>query len=215
MRHRHLRNLSRAGDDRRCRCPLEGGARWGAAQAGKRRRPDVPDATSLRLRPSGAVQYRISSHLSPAPRRGVIRHIQSLTRDVAHFEVELSAPMTFEAGQFVVVETAICWAARAYSDGQLLRRRRPVTLVMKRKPAGGFSNWLNEEQVDAEIEVFGPLGRAVFRPHEKKNIVCIAGGSGIAGMMSILEHAVSVDHFRDHEGQSFFRRPDACGRVLP
>ncbi len=184
--------------------------RWKEAPGGARLKPEKGDVLMCQTRARSDCVLRvpsdieISSHLSPAPRRGVIRRIQSLTRDVAHFEVELSAPMTFEAGQFVVVETSDLLGGRAYSMVNFGGEGDRITLVIKRKPAGSFSNWLNEEQVDAEIEVFGPLGRAVFRPHEKKNIVCIAGGSGIAGMMSILEHAVSVDHFRDHEGRVFF-----------
>ena len=52
---------------------------------------------------------------SPAPRSGVIRNIRKLTKDVAKFDLHLSAPMDFEAGQFVVVETADLTGGRAYS----------------------------------------------------------------------------------------------------
>jgi toluene monooxygenase electron transfer component len=82
---------------------------------------------------------------------------------------------------------------------------RRLALVLKRKPGGAFSDWLFADgQCDRLVDVFGPLGRAVFRPEERKHIVCIAGGSGIAGMMSILEHAVRADHFRDYKGAVFF-----------
>ena len=57
---------------------------------------------------------------------------------------------------------------------------------------------------EAEVELFGPLGRATFRPDEDRNFVCIAGGSGIAGMMSILECATRADYFRDHRAAVFF-----------
>jgi toluene monooxygenase electron transfer component len=80
-----------------------------------------------------------------------------------------------------------------------------IALLLKRKPDGRFSEWLfDERQSEAKVNVFGPLGRAVFRPEEDRNIVCIAGGSGIAGMMSILECAVQTDHFRTHKGAVFF-----------
>src|SRR5262249_5839496 len=54
------------------------------------------------------------------------------------------------------------------------------------------------------VNVFGPLGRATFHPEEGKNLLCIAGGSGIAGMLSILELAAREDYFRDHTGHVFF-----------
>jgi toluene monooxygenase electron transfer component len=76
---------------------------------------------------------------------------------------------------------------------------------MKRKPGGGFSDWLfGRGEDEVQVEVFGPLGRAVFRPEEGKNVVCIAGGSGIAGMMSILEHGTRTGHFEKYKGALFF-----------
>src|SRR4029453_16772072 len=63
---------------------------------------------------------------------------------------------------------------------------------------------------------FGPLGRATFHPEEGRNILCIAGGSGIAGMLSILERAARENYFRDHSGHVFFGvRTLADGFYLP
>jgi toluene monooxygenase electron transfer component len=113
--------------------------------------------------------------------------------------------MTFQAGQFVVLEAAGVTGGRAYSMVNFATEIDRLALVLKRKPGGRFSDWLFDELADdAEVDVFGPLGRAVFRPEESRNIVCIAGGSGIAGMMSILECAVQADHFRSHKGAVFF-----------
>jgi toluene monooxygenase electron transfer component len=147
----------------------------------------------------------ISEKLLPASRSGVIRNMRKLTKDVVHFDVRLSAPMTYEAGQFVVLEAAGLSGGRAYSMVNYAANVDSIALVLKRKPDGGFSEWLlAERQNDPEVKVFGPLGRAVFRPDEGKNILCIAGGSGIAGMMAILECAVAADYFRDHTGAVFF-----------
>jgi toluene monooxygenase electron transfer component len=85
--------------------------------------------------------------------------------------------------------------------------------LLKRKPGGGFGDWLFEKAArDSELDVFGPLGRAVFRPEEGKDILCIAGGSGIAGMMAILERAMQSDYFAHHRGYVFFgvRTLDDC-----
>ena len=113
--------------------------------------------------------------------------------------------MTFEAGQFVVLEAADVTGGRAYSMVNFASDIDRLALVLKRKPGGRFSDWFFDEIAgDPEVEVFGPLGRAVFRPEESRNIVCIAGGSGIAGMMSILECAAQADHFRNHKGAVFF-----------
>lgn len=149
-------------------------------------------------------QLGVSDKFRPSPRRGVIRDLRKLTNDVVEFDVHLSEKMTFESGQFVVLETGDISGARAYSMVNFAVDTDRVSLVMKRKPAGRFSDWLFGHPQDAEVEVFGPLGQATFHPNECKNIICIAGGSGIAGIMSILERAVQADYFRNQKGAVFF-----------
>jgi toluene monooxygenase electron transfer component len=197
-----------------CRARVASGAvevRWKEAPGGARLKPEKGDILMCQTRARSDCVLQVPSPLAlsaqsaAAFRRGTIRGIRKLTEDVAHFELHLSAPMTFEAGQFVVIETADVIGGRAYSMVNFATETDKVALVLKRKPGGGFSAWLFDGLVDeSEVDVFGPLGRAVFRPQEDRNIVCIAGGSGIAGMMSILEHAVQSDHFRTHTGAVFF-----------
>jgi len=185
--------------------------RWKDAPGGKKLKPDKGDILMCQTRALSDCVLRVPSEIAtrddnrPAPRRGVIRGIRKLTSDVAHFDLHLSEPMDFEAGQFVVLETDDLSGGRAYSMVNFDIRAGRVSLVLKRKLGGGFSDWLfARENDEVQVEVFGPLGRAVFRPEERRNIICIAGGSGIAGMMSILERAVRVDHFRNYKGAVFF-----------
>src|SRR4029077_5553109 len=53
-------------------------------------------------------------------------------------------------------------------------------------------------------ELFRPLGTATFYPNLARNILCIAGGSGIAGMMSILSRARQERYFDQFDGHVFF-----------
>src|SRR5262249_9676035 len=74
-----------------------------------------------------------------------------------------------------------------------------------KKPGGRLSAWLFGDGVaGATVTVFGPLGAATFRPDLGKNLLLIAGGSGIAGMMSILARAVEARYFDGHAGDVFF-----------
>jgi toluene monooxygenase electron transfer component len=197
-----------------CRARVMSGevdVRWKEAPGGARLRPEKGDVLMCQTRARSDCVLRVPSDVvvsqksPPATRSGVIRDILRLTKDVVHFDLHLSEPMTFEAGQFVVLESADLQGGRAYSMVNFDAEARHLALVLKRKPGGAFSDWLfTDGQRDRPVEVFGPLGRAVFRPEESRHIVCIAGGSGIAGMMSILEHAVRADHFRDHKGAVFF-----------
>jgi NAD(P)H-flavin reductase/ferredoxin len=196
-----------------CRARVASGqvdTRWKDAPGGARLKPEKGDILMCQTRALSDCVLMVPSNVAavekyPAPSRGIIRNIRRLTKDVAEFEVQLSAPITFEAGQFVVLETENLTGARAYSMVNFESETDRLALVLKRKPGGGFSDWLfAERDVDPEVAVFGPLGRAVFRPQEGKNLVCIVGGSGIAGIMSILKCAVEADYFQNHKGSVFF-----------
>jgi toluene monooxygenase electron transfer component len=197
-----------------CRARVMAGdvdVRWKEAPGGARLKPEKGDILMCQAHARSDCILRVPSELAvseksrPALRRGAIRGIVKLTKDVAHFDLHLSAPMTFQAGQFVVLEAAGIAGGRAYSMVNFEADIDRIALLLKRKPGGRFSDWLFDSPSSGpEVDVFGPLGRAVFRPQEDRNIVCIAGGSGIAGMMSILECAAQADHFRTHKGVVFF-----------
>ena len=122
-----------------------------------------------------------------------------------HIEIALEKPVTFEAGQFMVVSTPAVVGGRAYSMVSYAEETDRLSFVIKRKPDGAFSEWLFEgDGLGAEVDLFGPLGQATFHPEEARDLLCVTGGSGIAGIMSILEHAVRVDHFAKHAGRLFF-----------
>lgn len=141
----------------------------------------------------------------PAATRGRIDQTQLLTHDVMQLRVALSAPMDFDAGQFVLVRIPGLAGFRGWSMVNFDRACSTLEFVVKRKPGGGLSEWLfSAPRGGSEIDVFGPLGRATFDPSIARNIVCIAGGSGIAGMMSILERAAGEHYFRAHDGDVFF-----------
>jgi len=146
-----------------------------------------------------------NSPTKPVHRPGRIEQVRRLNHDVIDFDVVLPGPIPFEAGQFVVIEASGIEGGRAYSMVNFSPDSDRLKLVVKQKPGGGFSDWLFGGDVDSsEVKVFGPLGRATFRPEEGRNILCIAGGSGLAGMLSILERARREDYFRNHTGHVFF-----------
>jgi len=146
-----------------------------------------------------------AKHIAPVSTRGRIVNSRRLTHDVIAFDVEISDPMKFHAGQFVVIEVSDVEGGRAYSMVNFEPVSRQLQFVVKKKPDGGFSEWLFNSKIDGtEAKVWGPLGQAIFRPDEAKNILCIAGGSGIAGMMSILAHGCQEQYFASRKGNLFF-----------
>jgi toluene monooxygenase electron transfer component len=186
---------------------------WDEAPGFARLKRAKGDVLMCQARPATDCVIRVPANIAadpgrplfPAHRTGRIERVRRLNGEVIDFEVVLSDPMTFEAGQFVVVEVASLQGGRAYSMVNFDPDARSLRLVVRQKPGGGFSNWLFAGGVDgSQVKVFGPLGHATFRPEEGHNLLCVAGGSGLAGMMSILERARREHYFRAHTGQVFF-----------
>jgi len=136
---------------------------------------------------------------------GTVGGMRTLTHDVAALDVELDAPCEFDAGQFMAVSAPGVRGLRGYSMVNFARAAKRLEFVVKRKPGGGFSEWLfSDRAAGARIGLVGPLGKATFDPGLARNILCIAGGSGIAGMMSILARAKAADYFSKYKVYVFF-----------
>jgi toluene monooxygenase electron transfer component len=186
---------------------------WDAAPGFARLRRDKGDVLLCQARPLSDCAMRIPASIAqrsesltlPRHRTGRIGRVSRLTHDVLQFDLALTQPMTFAAGQFVVLATPQVRGGRAYSMVNFSHAADSIRLVVKQKPGGGFSDWLFAGEVGGnELDVFGPLGGATFDPQERRDVLCIAGGSGIAGMLSILERASAAEHFREHSGHVFF-----------
>lgn len=136
---------------------------------------------------------------------GWIAMQQQLTRDVMAFSLEVDRPIDYEAGQFVALRVPGIAGYRVYSMTNFAPGAGRLDFLVKRKPGGRFSDWLfDPAREGVRIEVFGPIGRATFSPSAAKHLLIVAGGSGIAGMMAILERAVRDSYFERYRGEVFF-----------
>jgi toluene monooxygenase electron transfer component len=135
----------------------------------------------------------------------VVRSCRRLTHDVLAFDLDLDGPLDFAAGQFALLTVPGVAGARAYSMVNFDPGAERLAFVVKKKAGGGVSEWLFGDGVEgARLGVFAPLGHATFVAGLPRHLLCVAGGSGIAGMMSILELASQEDHFAAYEGHVFF-----------
>ena len=185
--------------------------------------PEAPGARSLRREAReilmcqcvarGDCSLEVASVVEVAPRGacvpggvdGVVRRRTMLTHDVAALDLELGRPLDFDAGQFVLMTVPGVVGARAYSMVNFERGASRLHFVVKNKPGGGLSAWLFGDAVEgARVRLFGPLGFATFRPDLAKNLLCIAGATGIAGMLSILSRGSQARYFERHTAHVFF-----------
>ena len=154
---------------------------------------------------AGMLKPPVAGAARPDAFAGRLHGLRRLTHDVVAFEVTIERPLDFEAGQFVLLTVPGVTGARAYSMVNFDRQAGRLSFVVKKKPGGAVSEWLFGEGVEnASLGLFGPLGRAIFEPAADKHVLCVAGGSGIAGMMSILSRACADGYFDTHDGHVFF-----------
>ena len=153
----------------------------------------------------GFVQTMEAGACTPDFQGGRIAAVTVLAPDVVHLSIELWEPLEFDAGQFMLIQVPGVEGFRGWSMVNYQRHCKTLEFVVKKKPGGAVSDWLfGADRAGTEIEIFGPLGSATFYPSLGKNILCIAGGSGIAGMMSILARAASDGYFTQYDGHVFF-----------
>ena len=152
-----------------------------------------------------ALKSREPEASAPRALTGVVRGLRQLTHDVVAFDVDLDGTLDFGAGQFALLTVPGIAGARAYSMVNFDRGAARLSFVVKKKPGGAVSEWLFGARVEGtRLGLFAPLGHATWEPGTEKHVLCIAGGSGIAGMMSILSLACRNGHFAAWDGHVFF-----------
>jgi propane monooxygenase reductase subunit len=111
--------------------------------------------------------------LTPDVRRVVLRHAPD-------------SSMPFIAGQFVNVTVPGGGATRSFSMANGSADSDRVELICKILPGGLFSGYLTEAaRPGDQVEVSGPFGALAVRLSHRE-IVMVAGGSGLAPLLSIL-----------------------------
>ena len=141
----------------------------------------------------------------PYSGKGIIHQTRLLAPDVRTFSLDIDRAINFDAGQFVCLQFPQAEGFRSYSIVNFDRGCERLDFVVKRKSDGRLTPQLFEDElVGCEVEWFGPLGRAIFQPGRPHDILCIAGGTGIAGIMSILRCATQAGHFARSRGSVFF-----------
>ncbi len=153
----------------------------------------------------GEMQGFRDDDITPGHHTVTLRHWREPARDIRCFLAEFPAPVTFHAGQYFVLEAPDLPGCRAYSMVNYAAETKSLEFVIKRLHGGGFSEWaFTRNDAVPGVRAFGPLGRATFHPDESRELFLIGGGSGIAGLLSILNHAHESGHLKKHRARLFF-----------
>ena len=137
--------------------------------------------------------------------QGKLQNIKLTAPDVVTADLKLDSKVKFIAGQFFLLKSSNVVGYRAYSMTNYDENTDELKFVIKKTDQGKFTNHIfNNLEQKFNLEAFGPLGKATFYPDEKKDLIFVAGGSGIAGLMSILEHGDQQEYFKRYNADIFF-----------
>jgi len=117
----------------------------------------------------------------------VIDSVTDLTPTIRGVTLRLVSPprMRFTAGQFVNVEVPAAGTFRAFSMANAPSANSEIELIVRLFPGGQFSEYLKHAERGQTVRVRGPVGSLRVRLSYRK-ILMIAGGSGMAPVLSML-----------------------------
>jgi p-cymene methyl-monooxygenase electron transfer component len=124
---------------------------------------------------------------------------KSLTHDIMQVTWETALPLTYRAGQYLNVRWNGGTIHRSYSLAKAPEKSGQTRLVtfIRHVPGGSFTDLLFGGGANKfKFELDGPHGQFWLRPG-KGPMLCIAGGSGLAPIMSLLEDAAQKRTRRD------------------
>jgi NAD(P)H-flavin reductase len=124
----------------------------------------------------------------PAQRMGTIVAAEKLTHDIMKVSVEIDQPMEFMAGQFADIGLPGFGRHRSYSfaNAPVDGGTRQLEFIVRNVSGGEYTQWLfAQNRLGERFELHGPQGSFWLRPAEAP-VLCVAGGSGMAPILSIL-----------------------------
>ena len=159
----------------------------------------------------------------PALRSAVLVESRKVTHDIREFTFRCDGPVRFRAGQYALLHLPGVEGTRAYSMSNLANEEGILTFLIKYVRGGKGTQYLFDTLVPGgSITIDAPYGLAYFRQEFDRDIVCIAGGSGISPLIAIAREAARHPDFEKRRVHVFYggRGPsDICGdeflRLLP
>lgn len=121
----------------------------------------------------------------------LVEEIEDLTHDIKRFKFKLLEPniIEFKPGQYIQFQIPKTAEFRAYSIGSKPSHNDFVELLVRLIPDGLCTTYMfNVLKQGDEATLTGPYGDFYLREESTKDIICVAGGSGVAPIRSIVYH---------------------------
>ena len=172
-------------------------------------RPTSDCAIKVRLRPENVPAHR------PARFRAKLLGTRDLTHDLREFRFKAEGAPGFLAGQYALFSLPGVTGLRTYSMSNVDDGSGEWHFMVKRMPGGiGTAALFDDVPVGATLDLDGPYGLAYLRKDSPRDLLCIAGGSGLAPILSIVRGAVREPTLDERQLHVFYgarTRRDICG----
>ena len=141
-------------------------------------------------------ESRIALKSKPDSRTATVREVDMISSTVAKLAVEPDPdadPVSFIPGQYVHLSIPETNEHRSYSFANAAFETGAYTFYVKILEQGAMSDYLSKNAKPGdEMIVTGPFGRFYLRPVQRP-VVMVAGGTGLAPMLSMLDTMVAQD----------------------
>ena len=172
-------------------------------------RPATDCRIKVRLRPENVPAHR------PARFRATLTGFRDCTHDMREFRFQAKDAPGFLPGQYALFYLPGLEAPRTYSLSNFDDGSGEWHFIVRRVPGGvGTVTLFDKVPLGCEIQLDGPYGLAYLRPDSPRDLVLVAGGSGLAPILSIARGAVrepKLDGRRIHVFYGARTPRDLCG----
>lgn len=156
--------------------------------------------------------------IAPAKTLVTLKQKTPLTHDITEFVFTLQHPNRFLPGQYALISLPGIQGGRAYSMSNVTEDGSEWHFQIKRVPEGVATTSLFEHVKEGDtLEIDGPYGVAYLREDAPRDILCIAGGSGLSPMISITRAAAFSEKLQGRQIDFVFggrASRDICGRKM-
>lgn len=163
--------------------------------------PEVADAWSEAYGLASRVMIEAAEeHSAWAPPwwQAEVVELQRPWRDIVRLTLRPNQPYPFLPGQYLPLQTAR-WPRvwRRYSIANAPRSDNLLQLVVRSVPGGWVSGALQRHTQRGDVMLLGaPQGSMVLDATSNRDLVCAAGGTGIAPLKALLEQVVNLPRRR-------------------
>jgi propane monooxygenase reductase subunit len=118
-----------------------------------------------------------------------IAAIEPVTRDIVSLRLKSEQAFEFKPGQYLDIAIPGTDDHRSFSMATTQSTPNEIEFLIKKYPGGRFSALLDGELVVGdELSLTGPYGSSTLKDGHVLPVVCVAGGAGMAPILSILRH---------------------------